>query len=82
MIDLRASRLLARHDLAPVAAAEALVLPLLGHYLLCLLLPGDPPLPFLRFLRWWLVLMVKKTKKTIKRIGGFVLQQKWTRASI
>lgn len=47
VIDLWATRLLTGHYLAPVAAAEALVLPLLGYHLLCLLLHGYPLLPFL-----------------------------------
>lgn len=45
VIDLRASWLLAGHYLAPVTTAEALVFPLLGHFLLGLL----PSLPFLEF---------------------------------
>lgn len=61
VIDLGASRPLAGDDLAAVAAAEALVLPLLGHHLLGLLLPGDPPLPFLQLLGRRLVLQKRKS---------------------
>lgn len=56
MINLGASRPLAGDDLAAVATAEALVLPLLGHHLLRFLLAGDPPLPFLQLLGRRLVL--------------------------
>lgn len=73
MIDLRATRLLTGHYLAPVTAAEALVFPLLGHYLLCLLLHGDLPLPFLLFLSWRLVLNKEKKgyKGALLRSGKF-----------
>lgn len=60
VVDLGASRPLAGDDLAAVAAAEALVLPLLGHHLLRFLLAGDPPLPFLQLLGRRLVLQKYK----------------------
>lgn len=66
VVDLRASRLLAGDDLAAVAAAEALVLPLLGHDLLRLLLPRDPPPPFLQLLSWRLVLITAKTEISLQ----------------
>lgn len=47
VIDLWATRLFTRHYLAPVTTAEALVFPLLCNFLLCLLLHGNLPLPFL-----------------------------------
>lgn len=48
VIDLGAARLFTGHDLTPVSTAEAVVLTLLGHFLFCLFLHGDPPLSFLQ----------------------------------
>lgn len=73
MIDLRASRPLTGDDLAAVAAAEALILPLLGHYLLRFLLSCDPPLPFLQLLGWRLVLQNRNSHRLIDCIYAVAL---------